>query len=134
MKRSPRGIGAAASVTYLTTPLLGELLYPPAGQRLLARYRSVFHRPAGPSVLYGYEAMSVVLSAIRRAGKRGNDRPDVIKAFLSTHERDSVIGRYSIMPDGETTITTYGVDRVRGGRPVFVRAIKTTPPPAQPSG
>jgi hypothetical protein len=34
-----------------------------------------------------------------------------------------VLGSYSIQPDGETTLSRYGVDRVRGGRPVFYRAI-----------
>ncbi|MGO9490412.1 MAG: branched-chain amino acid ABC transporter substrate-binding protein [Solirubrobacteraceae bacterium] len=124
------GLGSAAGVTYLTTPLLGEALYPPAGRHVLARYRTVFHREGGPSVLYGYEAMSVVLDAIRRAGDRGNNRPDVIKAFMATHDRNSVIGRYSIQPNGETTLSTYGVDRVRGGQPVFFKAIHTTPGPA----
>jgi branched-chain amino acid transport system substrate-binding protein len=122
------GIGAAASVTYLTTPLLAESLYPPAARRVLADYVKVFHRPAGPSVLYGYEAMSVVLDSIRRAGAGGNNRPDVIRAFMSTRNRDSVIGRYSMQPNGETTISTYGVDRVSGGRTVFVRAIDAAAP------
>jgi branched-chain amino acid transport system substrate-binding protein len=118
-------IGAAAAVTYLTTPVLAEDLYPPAARGVLARYRSTFHSEASAYVLYGYEAMSVVLDSIRRAGARGNDRPDVVKAFMATRERNSVIGRYSIEPDGETTLSTYGVDRVRDGQPVFARAIRT---------
>jgi branched-chain amino acid transport system substrate-binding protein len=118
-------LGSSAGVTYLTSPLLGESLYPPSAQKVLARYRHIFHGEAGPSVLYGYEAMSGVLEAIHHAGPLGNNRPDVIKAFMTTHDHDSVIGRYSVQSDGETTITTYGVDRVRGGRPVFERAIET---------
>ena len=34
-----------------------------------------------------------------------------------------MLGRYSIEPDGETTLSRYGVDRVVDGRPVFYRAI-----------
>jgi branched-chain amino acid transport system substrate-binding protein len=123
-------LGAEASVTYLTTPLLSEELYPPAARRVLAEYSRTFHDEAGPSVLYGYEAMSGVLDAIRRAGAGGNNRSEVIRSFMSTHDRNSVIGRYSVQPDGETTLSTYGVDRVRGGRPVFWRAIETGPPGA----
>jgi branched-chain amino acid transport system substrate-binding protein len=129
-------LGSSAAVTHLTSPLLAENLYPPSAQKVLARYRRTFHGEAGPSVLYGYEAMSGVLEAIHHAGPLGNNRPDVIKAFMTTHDRDSVIGRYSVQPDGETTITTYGVDRVRGGRPVFERAIETGSSPsaaAQPA-
>lgn len=123
-------IGSAAGVTYLTTPLLGIADYPPSAQRVLARYRALFHGEAGPSVLYGYEAMSVVLDSIRRAGAGGNDRPDVIRAFFATRDRPSVIGRYSVQSNGETTLSTYGVDRVSGGRPVFWRSIQTASPAA----
>ncbi|HXD53819.1 MAG TPA: branched-chain amino acid ABC transporter substrate-binding protein [Solirubrobacteraceae bacterium] len=126
-------LGAAAGVTYLTTPLLPESLYPPSARRLMARYTHVFHRAAGPSVLYGYEAMDGVLDAIRRAGSRGNNRPDVIRSYMATRDRDSVIGRYSVMPNGETTLSTYGVDRVAGGQAVFSRAIDTGSPPG-PAG
>ncbi len=120
-------LGSAATKTYLTTPVLDEAAYPPAARNVLRAYRATFGAPAGPWVLYGYEAMSSVLDAIRRAGRRGNYRPDVIKKFMATRNRSSVIGRYSIEPSGETTITDYGVDRVVGGRPVFNRTIHTSP-------
>jgi branched-chain amino acid transport system substrate-binding protein len=116
-------IGAAASSTYLTTPALAPGLYPPAAQRVLGDYRRQFGAEAGPYALYGYEAMSVVLQAIRRAGARANDRQVVIDRFFATRNRDSVIGRYSIEPNGETTLSRYGVDRVAGGRLVFYRAL-----------
>ena len=52
---------------------------------------------------------------------------------MSTSDRDSVVGRYSVMGNGETTLSTYGVDRVEGGRPVFSHAIDTGSP-AGPGG
>jgi branched-chain amino acid transport system substrate-binding protein len=122
-------IGSAAGVTYITNPLLAPSVYPPAAQRVLAAYGRRFHTEAGPAVLYGYEAMSAILDAIRRAGSHGNDRPDVIKAFMATRDRESVLGRYSVEPSGETTLSTYGVDRVVAGSPVFWRAIDTAAPP-----
>jgi branched-chain amino acid transport system substrate-binding protein len=116
-------LGAAASSAYLTTPLLPLSLYPPSAQRVLSDYRQRFATAGGPYALYGYEAMTVVLDAIRAAGARGNDRQTVIEKLLATRGRDSVIGRYSIEADGETTLSNYGVDRVAGdGRPVFYRA------------
>lgn len=119
-------LGAAASKTFLTTPLLDEAAYPPAAQDVLRAFRATFHESSGPWVLYGYEAMSAVLDAIRRAGARGNDRPDVIRSFMSTRDRNSVIGRYSIEPDGETTLPDYGVDRVAHGRLVYYHTIDTS--------
>jgi branched-chain amino acid transport system substrate-binding protein len=116
-------IGAAAAKTYLTTPVLGTSQYPPAAQGVLREYRKTFAAEGGPYVLYGYEAMTLVLDAIRSAGARGNDRQTVIDRLFATRNRNSVIGRYSIEADGETTLSSYGVDRVRHGRAVFYRAI-----------
>ncbi len=116
-------IGAAGASTYLTTPVLPTGLYPPGARHILADYRNRLGGEAGPYVLYGYEAMSAVLDAIRSAGSRGNDRQAVIERLFATRSRAAVIGRYSIEADGETTLSPYGVDRVEGGRPVFYRIV-----------
>ncbi len=116
--------GAAAS-TYLTTPVLPPDRYPPQAASVLADYRAKFGGKPGAYALYGFEAMSLVLDAIRAAGGHGNDRRAVIARLLHTHDRQSVLGRYSIEADGETTLSTYGVDRVAHGRLVFVRAYAT---------
>jgi branched-chain amino acid transport system substrate-binding protein len=116
-------IGSAAASTYLTTPMLSPQDYPSAAARVLQEYRRRFGGRPGPYALYGFEAMSVVLDAIRRAGARGNDRQTVIDRFFATSNRDSVLGRYTVGADGETTLSRYGVDRVVNGRAVFFRAI-----------
>ena len=116
-------IGAAAASTYLTTPVLATAEYPAAAARMFDSYRRHFGGDPGPYALYGYEAMSVVLAAIRAAGSRGNDRQAVIRRFFAIKNRDSVLGRYSMRSDGEPTLSRYGVDRVLGARPVLWRAI-----------
>ena len=119
-------IGAAAAAkTLLSTPILPVSRYPPAAQRVLAAYRRAFHEQPEAYALFGYEAMSATLRAIARAGAHGNNRQAVVDALFSTGSHDSVIGRYAIEPDGETTLSTYGVDRVSGGAPVFWRALNT---------
>ena len=117
-------IGAAAQKTLLTTPLLPASLYPPAAQRVLTRYRQVFGAPGEAEALYGYEAMSVVLSAIRRAAQRGSDRQAVIDRFFATTDRSSVIGSYSMQANGETSLSRVALDRVVAGRPSFDRLIE----------
>jgi branched-chain amino acid transport system substrate-binding protein len=117
-------IGPAAATTYLTTPALSDASYPPAAANALADYRRRFGEEGGAYALYGYEAMSVVLEAIRRAGARGNDRTTVIRSFFATRQRRSVLGTYSILPNGETTLSTYAIDRVHDGKPVFYRAMQ----------
>ncbi|HXB64557.1 MAG TPA: branched-chain amino acid ABC transporter substrate-binding protein [Solirubrobacteraceae bacterium] len=123
-----RQIGAAAAHTYLTTPLLPLSLYPSPAQRVLSEYRRRFHRTAGPYALYGYEAMSAVLLAIHRAGRHGDNREAVLHKFFAIRRRDSVLGTYSVLPDGETTLSHYAVNRVHNGRLVFYRVLSLPAP------
>jgi branched-chain amino acid transport system substrate-binding protein len=115
-------IAGAASQTYLTTPILAASDYPSPAARVLSDYRAHFGGQPGAYALYGFEAMSVVLDAIRRAGSQGNNRQVVIERFFATKDRDSVLGRYSMQSNGETTLSRYGADRVAGGKPEFYRA------------
>jgi len=119
-------IGAAAQNTYLSTPLLPTGMYPASAQRLFADYRRHFHETPTPDALYGYEAMSVVLAAIRRAGSDGNKRQAVTDQFFATRNRDSVLGRYSVQPSGDTTLSHYGIDRIVNGQLVFYRALEVS--------
>lgn len=121
-------IGSAAAVTYLTSPVLAPSSYPAAARRVLSAYRARFHARPTSYVLYGYESMSAVLAAIRDAGPLGDDRKAVIEAMLHMKDRESVLGRYSVLPSGETTIARYGVDRVRHGRAVFWRELHVSGP------
>jgi branched-chain amino acid transport system substrate-binding protein len=116
-------IGQAAASTYLTTPILPSRSYPRAAARVLEAYRERFGSGGGPYALYGYEAMSVALLAVREAGARGNDRQTVINRFFAIRDRESVLGRYSMQADGESTSSRYGVDRVENGRAVFYRVL-----------
>jgi branched-chain amino acid transport system substrate-binding protein len=109
-------LGAASASTYLTTPMLATAQYPPAAARVLADYRRHFGLDASPYALYGFESMSAVLDAIRKAGARGNNRQAVIDAFFATRDRNSVLGRYSVGAEGETSPARYGVDRVVNAR------------------
>lgn len=115
-------LGAAGGSTFIGSPVLATRLYPPSARRVLAAYGRRFGTSAEPYVLYGYEAMSVVLSAIRAAGDSGDDRQAVIDKFLATHDRRSVLGVYSMQPSGETSLSSYAIDRVLKGAPIFWRA------------
>jgi len=116
-------IGVAAASTYLTTPILPADLYPHAAADVLAEYRLHFGSEGNAYALYGYEAMSAALAAIRDAGPRGNDRQTVVDRFFAIKQRESVLGRYSIEPDGETTLSRYGADRVEDGRAIFYKVL-----------
>jgi branched-chain amino acid transport system substrate-binding protein len=114
---------AAQSRTFLTTPTIDPKLYPPAGQAFLRRYKDQYGTEPETYGIYGYEAMKVALLAISNAGDKGNDRQAVIDAFFKIKDRDSVLGTYSIDANGDTTLSSYGGNTVRGGRIVFNKVI-----------
>ena len=63
-------------------------------------------------------------AAIQNAGDKGNDRQAVIDAFFKIKDRDSVLGKYSIDENGDTTLSDYGADRVEAGKLVFDKVLK----------
>ncbi|HEV3095490.1 MAG TPA: branched-chain amino acid ABC transporter substrate-binding protein [Solirubrobacteraceae bacterium] len=115
-------LGPAEAQSTIASPLLPPRSYPTSAQLVLRQYRRQFGEAAEPYALYGYEAMSAVLAAIRAAGKHGDDRQAVIDRLLATRDRHSVLGTYSVSASGEATLSTYAIDRIAHGRPVFWRA------------
>jgi branched-chain amino acid transport system substrate-binding protein len=116
--------GAAGPATYVTSPVLPASAYPPAAQRVLRDYRTTFGLDPTPYTLYGYEAMASTLAAIKAAGSHGGDRASVVRAYFGLGTRDSVLGRYSVTPTGDTTLADMGGYRVGpDGRLRFVRRL-----------
>jgi branched-chain amino acid transport system substrate-binding protein len=113
-------------VSYFTAPTVSPDELPPAGQKFYEDYEKKYNEPQDeidPYAVYGYEAMDAVLDSIDQ-GK--DDRAAVVKAFFSIKDKDSVLGTYSIDPDGDTTLTTYGAYIAKGGKLVFNKSIKAT--------
>lgn len=119
-----RELGPAGRRLYVTSPALPASELPPQGRRFARRYRTEFGEPPNPYAAYGYEAMRLLVDSIRRAGEDGANRDEVIERMLATRNRDSVLGRYSIDGDGDTTLDRIAGYRVRGGRAVFDRVLR----------
>jgi branched-chain amino acid transport system substrate-binding protein len=117
-------IGASQKNTFITNPTLDPKLYPLAAQAFFKTYKQKFGVDAESYAIYGYEAMKVALLAIQNAGDKGNDRQAVIDAFFKIKDRDSVLGKYSIDENGDTTLSDIGADRVKDGMLVFDKVIK----------
>ncbi len=113
-----------AKQTYVTAPTLDPKLYPPSAQDFYKTFKQKFGKDPEPYAIYGYEAMKVALLAIQNAGDKGNDRQAVIDGFFKIKDRDSVLGKYSIDENGDTTLTDYGAYRVENGKLVFDKVIK----------
>jgi branched-chain amino acid transport system substrate-binding protein len=115
---------AVAKMSYLTNPTLDPKLYPPAAQDFFKAFKQKYGNDPAPYAIYGYEAMKVALLAIQNAGDKGNDRQAVIDAFFKIKDRDSVLGKYSIDENGDTTLSDYGADRIKDKKLVFDKVLK----------
>ena len=78
-----------------------------------------------PYAIYGYETMKLALDTLKAVGDKANDREAVRKQLLeNTKGRDSVLGKYDIDENGDTTLTDYGLYDIKNGQLEFVKAIK----------
>ncbi len=70
-----------------------------------AAFDAEFDRPPGPYAAYGFEAMDLALEAIESASGEDEDfRGAVVDGVLEAERSESVLGRYSITADGDTTL------------------------------
>jgi branched-chain amino acid transport system substrate-binding protein len=122
-----RLVGGRSHRILLTSAAEDPSQLPPAGQRFLRAFRERYRRDPGRYGAYGYEAMAVVLDAIRRAGESGDDRDAVIAAFFDTSDRHSILGTYSIDEVGNTTLGRLAGYRVVRGKPRFQTPLRFAP-------
>ncbi len=118
----PLGLDRRILVTVATLPPAD---YPPAGRAFYVAYTKRYGRPE-PYAIFGYEAMSLLLDAIRRGTQDGRApavRSSVVSALFATRNRDGAVGTYGINRDGDITLRRYGVYRIVGGRLSFWRAM-----------
>jgi branched-chain amino acid transport system substrate-binding protein len=109
----------------LTAPNLADSQYPPSARAFAAAYQRRYGE-IEPDSIFGYEAMSLLLSAVARATDHGAKpavRSAVRSALFATQDRHSVLGTYSVDRDGDTTLRRYGVYGIVDGRLTFWQAI-----------
>ena len=117
-------LGAAEGRTYLTSVAQDPGRLPPRGQEFAADYRREFGEAPDRFAAYGHAAMTMLLAAIRRAGKDADDRERVVEEALATKDFESAVGTFSIDADGDTSLDRLAGYRVRNGRPVFAAALR----------
>jgi branched-chain amino acid transport system substrate-binding protein len=121
-----RALGAAASATYVTSPILEPSQYPAAAQAVFAQYRRVFTAAPSVYVLYGYDAMNDILAAIAKAGRNAPSRPHLRSAFFALGHSGfkGTLGDYTIDAAGDTSLQRIDGYRVgAGGALVLAREI-----------
>ncbi len=109
----------------ITIPGVAPEEYPPAGKQFLKDYTAKYgEKNPDRYAVYGYESMSLLLDAIKRAGPDGGDRAAVVEQLLATKDREGVFGKYSIDENGDITLTPYGVYRIKDDALQFDRTIE----------
>lgn len=118
-------VASGPAPAYFTASLIEPFRTKTLGERRFPRdFQEQYGRQPGPAAAYGYEAMSLVLDAIRRAGDDGDSRSRVIDEAFATRGREAVIGTYSVQDSGDTTLDEITVYRVAGDRLTFDREIE----------
>lgn len=108
-----------------TAPAIAPESLGARGRAFLRRFEREYDGGApDPYAVYAFEAMNIVLDAIERAGDQGNSRSRVIEEAFDTKVFNGLLGEYEIDDKGDTTLTDYGVYRIRDGRLQFDRVIR----------
>ena len=116
--------GAGAEGLRISIAVLPTRNLPPAGRRFAAEFERRFsQRPCCASV-HDAQATEILLDAIARSG---GSRARVAEAVMRTKVRGGLVGDFAFDHNGDTTLTTEGIYRIKGGRLVFETAITPSP-------
>ena len=96
---------------------------PTAKSEFLKPFEDTYHRAPAPQAIFGYEAMSAVLSVLKKAGASANDRATVVQDFFAIKNRDSVLGTYSINANGDTSLAPFVFSRPVNGKLVPFKSV-----------
>ena len=115
----------------LVTPQFAEGIYAtmlgvdphsvPAARDFVARYEARYGE-IGSFSAYGYEAMSVLIEAIRRAGE--NNREAVLNEMKKIKDYPGILGVINFDSHGDAIGKSVGVFRIEKGKYVFIKEIK----------
>ncbi|HEY1565759.1 MAG TPA: hypothetical protein VGF68_02030 [Solirubrobacteraceae bacterium] len=99
---------------YVSSPGFTAATLTPAGRHFVTAFRSAYGHAPVPQAIFGYEAMSAVLAVLKQAGIGAGTRSTVVTDFRTLHDRQSVLGTYSLS-SGDTNLAPFVFGRARGG-------------------
>lgn len=106
---------SARAKLYVSSPGYLPHQLPPTGRsEFLAPFVAAYHHQPVPQAVFGYEAVSAVLAALKRAGSGANARATVVRDFMRLRPSTSVLGSFSIDTFGNPNIAPFVFARVHG--------------------
>jgi len=118
-------LSPAARHVYISSPgFMTKDLSATAKSEFLKPFEDAYHRVPSPQAILGYEAMSAVLSVLKKAGTSATDRATVVQNFFAIKNRDSVLGTYSINAQGDTSLAPFVFSRPVNGKLVPFQSVQ----------
>jgi branched-chain amino acid transport system substrate-binding protein len=119
------GLSPAARHVYISSPgFMTKDLNATAKSEFLKPFEDAYHRVPSPQAIFGYEAMSAVLSVLKKAGASATDRATVVQDFFAIKNRDSVLGTYSINANGDASLAPFVFSRPVNGKLVPFQSVQ----------
>lgn len=118
-------LAPAVRRVYISSPgFMAKDLSDTAKSEFLKPFEDAYHRVPSPQAIFGYEAMSAVISILKKAGTSAGDRATVVQDFFAIKNRDSVLGTYSINANGDTSLAPFVFSRVLNGKLVPFQSVQ----------
>jgi ABC-type branched-subunit amino acid transport system substrate-binding protein len=110
------GLSAGAQRNlYVSSPGFTASDLTPSGRQFVTAFTAAYGHAPVPEAIFGYEAASALIAVLKQAGSDAGSRATIVNDFRSLHNRQSVLGTYSIS-SGDTNIAPFVFGRLRGGR------------------
>jgi ABC-type branched-subunit amino acid transport system substrate-binding protein len=109
---------------YVSTPGFLPKDLPAAGKTFVTKFTSTYGHAPATEAIFGYEAMSAVLSVLQKAGANVSDRATVVHNFFAIRDRAGAIGTYSINSNGDVSIAPFVISRSVDGKLVPFRFVQ----------
>lgn len=119
-----KGAGSAFEGAYGTFGGQAPEAYTGKAKDWLTKYKAKYGGDPDVYAIYGYEAASVVLAALKAAGDKADDRATVLKNVVATKDFDGVLGKWSFDKDGDTSLTAVSAFIGKGGKWVFNKELR----------
>ncbi|MBI2691412.1 MAG: hypothetical protein HYX29_05665 [Solirubrobacterales bacterium] len=101
------------------TPGLSADNYPPSGTEFFKKFNDAYNGTTPDRyAIYGYEAVGLIVDALTRLEEGGTPvtQSSVAETALAIRDRFSPVGRYDVLPSGQTTLYVFQA-RGRGAPP-----------------
>ena len=114
--------GDAAEGAYLTFGGVPPDKLTGKGKEWYDAYKAKFNSEPEVYAVYGYEATNVALAAINKVCKK--DRAAILDAVFATKDFDKgALPKWSLDPNGDTTLTTKSGQQIKSGKFEFVKQL-----------